>query len=99
VNLSLGYDYGKFSILFSMIYQSQVFNQPNFWWTLRSDKTKYLRWDVAVKQGLPWYNLEVFLTVNNLNKESDVYTIRKNGFPAVENNYGLTANLGIRLKF
>ena len=96
VNLSLGYDYRKFSILFSMIYQSQVFDKPNFWWTLRSDKTKYLRWDVVIKQGLPWYNIEVFCNVNNLNNEFDIYTIRKNGFPQSENSYGLTADLGIR---
>jgi TonB-dependent receptor len=99
VNLSLGWDYGKFSILASMIYQSQVFDVSSFWWTLRSDKTKYLRWDLSVKQGLPWYGLEVYFDVNDLNKESDIYTERKNGFPAAEYNYGLTADLGIRWKF
>ena len=95
-NLSIGYDYKKFSILASMIYQSKVFNQPNFYWTLRSDKTKYLRWDIVVKQGLPWYNLEVYFDLNNLNKEADIYAIRKNGFPLSENSYGLTADLGVR---
>ena len=99
VNLSLGYDYRKFSILASMIYQSNVFNQSNFYWTLRSDKTKYLRWDLAVKQGLPWYDLELYLDVNDVNKEADIYTVRKNGFPTAENNYGLTADLGIRWRF
>ena len=99
VNLSLGYDYGKFSILASMIYQSNVFNGSNFWWTLRSDKTKYLRWDLSVKQGLPWHDIEVYFDVNDLTKESDVYTIRKNGFSTAEYNYGLTADLGIRWRF
>jgi TonB-dependent receptor len=99
VNLSFGYDYGKFSILFSMIYQSEVFNQPSFWWTLRSDKTKYLRWDVVIKQGLPWYNMQIYCNVNNLNNESDIYTIRKNGFPLLENSYGLTADVGIQWSF
>ncbi len=99
VNLSLGFDYGKFSILASMIYQSNVFNQGNFWWTLRSDKTTYLRWDLAVKQGLPWYDLELYLDINDVNKEADIYTVRKNGFPTSEYNYGLTADIGIRWKF
>ena len=82
-----------------MIYQSEVFNQPSFWWTLRSDKTNYLRWDVVIKQGLPWYNMQIYCNVNNLNNESDIYTIRKNGFPLSENSYGLTADLGIQWSF
>jgi TonB-dependent receptor len=99
VNLSLGYDYRKFSILASMIYQSDVFNESDFYWTLRSDKTKYLRWDLAVKQGLPWNDLELYLDINDVNSEADIYTIRKNGFPTAEYNYGLTADLGIRWRF
>jgi len=99
VNLSIGYDYKKFSILASMIYQSQVFNQSAFWWTLRSDKTKYLRWDLSMKQGLPWNEVELYFDVNNMNKEADIYVIRKNGFPTSEYNYGLTADIGIRWKF
>jgi hypothetical protein len=82
-----------------MIYQSNVFNHTDFWWTLRSDKAEYLRWDIAVKQGLPWTDLELYLDINNMNKEADIYTIRKNGFPTAENNYGLTADLGIRWRF
>ncbi len=99
VNFSLGYDYLKFSILASMIYQSNVFDQSNFYWTLRSDKTKYLRWDIAVKQGLPWNDLELYVDVNDVNKEADIYTTRKNGFPSAEYNYGLTADVGIQWKF
>ena len=99
VNFSLGYDYLKFSILASMIYQSDVFDQTNFYWTLRSDKTKYLRWDIAVKQGLPWNDLELYVDINDVNKEADIYTTRKNGFPSAEYNYGLTADVGIRWKF
>ncbi len=96
VNLSIGFDYGKFSILASMIYQSQVYNGTNFYNSLRSDKDKYLRWDLSVKQGLPWNGLEVFFDLNNLNSEADVYAIRGSGFPTSESNYGLTADIGIR---
>jgi TonB-dependent receptor len=96
VNLSLGFDYGKFSILASMIYQSEVYNGTNFYNSLRSDKARYLRWDVSVKQGLPWNGLEAFFDVNNINSEEDSYTIRGSGFPTSESNYGLSADLGIR---
>jgi TonB-dependent receptor len=99
VNLSLGWDYGKFSILTSMIYQSDVFYVTNFKSVLRSDKANYVRWDLSVKQGLPWYDIEVYCDVNDLNKQSDDYTVRKHGFPTADYNYGLTADLGIRWKF
>jgi len=99
VNLSMGYDYGRFSILASMIYQSQVYNGTNFYNALRSDKTKYLRWDLSVKQGLPVPGLEAYFDLNDLNSEADIYVIRGSGFPTSESNYGLTADLGVRWKF
>jgi TonB-dependent receptor len=100
VNLSLGYDYGRFSILASMIYQSQVYSGTNFYNSLRSDKAKYLRWDLSVKQGLPWWSgLEVYFDLNNINSEVDNYLVRGSGFPNSESNYGLTADLGVRWRF
>ncbi len=98
INLSLGFDYKGFSILGSMIYQSEIFNGTNFWNALRTDKAKYLRWDLVANQLLPWYNIEVYLQLNNINGEPDTYTIRGNGYPQSESYYGLTANLGLRLK-
>lgn len=96
VNLSVGYDYKTFSVVASMIYQANVFNSANFWPELRSDKAKYLRWDLVVKQGLPWFGLAAYLNLNNINSESDVYVESGNGFPTGEQSYGLTANLGLR---
>ncbi|HUI11411.1 MAG TPA: TonB-dependent receptor, partial [Bacteroidota bacterium] len=96
VNLSLGFDYDRFSILGSMIYQSQVYAGTNLFNALRSDKVRYTRWDLSVKQGLPWEGLEVYFDINDLNSEADVFLIRGSGFPTSESNYGLTADLGIR---
>ncbi|MGD0036534.1 MAG: TonB-dependent receptor [Bacteroidota bacterium] len=98
VNLSVGYDYNSFSILVSVISQTNIFNSTNFYNSLRSDKSKYLRWDIAGKQGLPWFGLEVFFDVNNINNESDTYVIRGSGFPNSMSDYGLTADLGVRWK-
>ena len=80
VNVSLGWDYKGFSILVSAIYQSAIFNNTNFHNELRTDKKEYLRLDLAAKQKLPWYNIEVFLNLNNLNGANDTYIIRGNGF-------------------
>lgn len=95
-NLSIGYDYGRFSILASMIYQSEIYNETNFYNALRADKTNYVRWDLSLKQGLPWTNAQVYLDLYNLNSANDVYVVRGSGFPRSESDYGLTANLGIR---
>ncbi len=95
-NLSVGYDYEGFSVRVSMIYQANVFNQANFWPELRADKAKYLRWDLSAKQDLPWFGLEAFFDLNNINGESDIYVIHGSGFPQSEQDYGMTADLGLR---
>ncbi len=96
VNLSVGYDYLGFSAIVSMVYQSNVFNATSFWPELRSYKRSYLRWDVVVKQDLPWSSLQVYLDLNDINGASDIYIVAGNGFPTSQSAYGMTANLGIR---
>jgi len=99
VNVSLGYDYKGFSVLVSAIYQSAIFNSTNFWNGLRTDKAEYLRWDVVARQKLPWYNIEMFMNLNNLNGEKDTYLVRGNNFRRTDESYGLTAQLGFRVNF
>jgi hypothetical protein len=82
-----------------MIYQSKIFNSTNYWNALRTDKDKYLRWDVVAKQRLPWYNIEVFLNLNNLNGANDTYLMRGNNFKDTDESYGLRAELGFRVNF
>jgi TonB-dependent receptor len=96
VNLSVGYDYKGFSIVVSMIYQSNVFSGTNFWPQLRSDKANYLRWDTVIKQDLPWTGLQAYLNLNNINGASDIYVVQGSGFPTSESDYGMTADLGLR---
>lgn len=96
VNLSVGYDYQGFSAVASMIYQSNVFNATNFWPELRSFKKSYLRWDAVIKQDLPWYNIQAYLDLNDLNGASDIYVVQANGFPTSQSLYGMTADFGLR---
>jgi TonB-dependent receptor len=98
INASLGWDYKGFSALFSMIYQSAIFNSTDYWNALRTDKAEYLRWDIVMKQKLPWYNMEVFMNLNNLNGENDTYVVRGNKFNDTDESYGLTAEIGFRIK-
>jgi TonB-dependent receptor len=97
INVSLGWDYKGFSVLLSMIYQSSIFHSTDFWEAYRTDKAEYTRFDLVAKQRLPWYNMEIFLNLNNLNGENDTYIQRGNSFPESDYSYGLTAQLGLKV--
>ncbi len=96
VNLSLGYDYKDFSIRLSMLYQAEIFTYPNFWPQLRSGTSPYTRWDLSFKQKLPWFGIQIYGDLNNINGVKDVSVIKKGGVPRSEQDYGMTADLGIR---
>ena len=98
INLSLGFDYKDFSIRVAMLYQSDIFTGPNFWPQLRSHTSAYRRWDIAAKQELPWYGVQVFLNLNNINGANDISVIQGGGVPTSYQDYGMTAEFGLRLK-
>jgi len=96
VNLSAGYDYQGFSVVVSMIYQSNVSTGTNQFPELRPSKNSYLRWDLTAKQNLPWPGLVVYLNLVDLNHASDTYVVQGNGFPTSESDYGPVVQLGLR---
>jgi TonB-dependent receptor len=96
VNLSVGYDYGGFSVLVSMIYQSNVSTGTDQFQELRPSKNSYLRWDLTAKQNVPWPGLVVYLSLVNLNHANDTYVVQGNGFPTSESDYGTVVQLGLR---
>jgi TonB-dependent receptor len=96
VNLSVGYDFKGFSMRVSMIYQADVFSAANFFPSLRKSTASYTRWDFSAKQNLPWFGIQTYLDINNINSEPDISLINGTGFPSNEQSYGLTANLGLR---
>jgi TonB-dependent receptor len=98
-NCSLGWDYKGLSLRVSMIYSADIFTGVNYWPQLRTHTSAYRRWDIAVKQNLPWYDIQVFGDINNLNSANDVSVIQGGGVPASQQNYGMTADLGLRIKF
>ncbi len=98
VNLALGYDYEGFSARVSMLSQADIFKSENFWPELRVNTAKYLRWDLAVKQELPWFGLQVYFDMNDLNNARDQDLNQGTLFPVAEQYYGLTADLGLRIR-
>ena len=96
VNAYLGYDYGGFSGRLSFVFQgnsvSYVGSAPE-----ADGYTKdYFRIDLSARQKLPWFGLQVFLDVYNLNnRRNESAQTSINGFTS-QQYYGLTANLGLR---
>lgn len=99
INLSLGFDYKKFSVRVSMLYQADIFTGPNIYPQLRSYTSAYKRWDLAVKQELPWFGIQVFGNINNINGANDISVIKGGGVPTSQQDYGMTADLGLRWNF
>lgn len=96
VNLAFGYDYEGFSVRISMLYQDDIFTGPNFWPQLRSQTSAYRRWDLFVKQDLPWTGFQVYGSLNNINGAKDISVIQGGGVPRSQQSYGMTAELGVR---
>ena len=97
-NVSIGYDYEGFSARVSMLYTADIFSAPNFWEDLNQNTSSYVRWDLAVKQELPWFGLQLFFNLNNFNRRHDQVVVQGSQFPSSEEDYGMTADLGLRWK-
>ena len=99
LNMSLGFDYSGFSGRLSLLYQDNIFKKPDFWMQNRVNSDKYVRWDLSIKQELPWYGIQIFLNLNNITGEDDIDLNQKNNFPVLQERYGMTGDLGVRIKF
>ena len=97
-NTAIGYDRKGFSARLSMLHISQVFQRTDFWKELRQSTDDYTRWDLSVKQDLPWYGLQIYGNINNITGSVDRNLVRGKGFPSSEQHYGRTADIGLRLR-
>lgn len=98
VNLSVGYDYAGFSSRVSMQYTSDIFSSYAFYNQLSSQTDDYLRWDLSVKQELPWDGLQVYFNINNINGRRDVELNSGLQEPSSQQHYGMTMEMGLRWK-
>ncbi|MFA6455177.1 MAG: TonB-dependent receptor [Bacteroidota bacterium] len=99
LNISFGYDYAGFSARISMLYKDNVFKSPQFWPQNRVNSDKYVRYDFSAKQELPWFGMQLFFNLNNISGEDDIDLNQKTSFITSQQRYGMTADLGLRLKF
>lgn len=98
MNMSVGADVGGFSARLSLLYQNNVFKQPDFWMQNRVISAKYIRWDLSVRQKLPVHGVELYLNMNNITGRNEQDLNEKTGFPVTIQEYGMTGELGVRVK-
>jgi len=99
-NLTLGYDYRGFSLRVSYIYSSRIFTSVNQTPAIDGYTAKYNRWDIALKQDLPFPGVQVYCNLNDINSADELSVIASPyGFPLSDNKYDYTIELGLRLNF
>ena len=96
LNVSLGYDYKDFSSRLSLFYQGDNFISAKFYEEEHILQDSYLRWDLSVKQKLPWYNLQLYANIVNLNQAIDRNFIKGNGRTSRLEHYGSIFQVGLR---
>jgi TonB-dependent receptor len=97
VNLSLGYDYKKFSARISGVHQGStatVYNQNK---DFDRFVLSFWRWDASVKQKVG-DRLSFFLNVNNITNQRDISFVRDERFISRIETYGMTGTVGAQYK-
>jgi hypothetical protein len=98
LNATLGYEIGGFSARLSFLFQGNAVSYIGNYPEEDGFTRNFFRMDASVRQILPWEGFEVYLDMNNLNSrnnQSAQQTI--DGFTN-EQNYGMTASLGLRYR-
>jgi TonB-dependent receptor len=96
LNAYVGYDYGGFSARLSFVFQGKSVNAIGNFAEQDGFSKDYFRIDASARQLLPLEGLQLFLDVNNINARKNQAVQASIGAFTNEQNYGLTANLGIR---
>ena len=96
LNAYIGYDYEGFSGRLSFLFQGNSVSTIGAFAEQDGFTKDYFRIDASVRQKLPWWGMQVFLDINNLNSRSnEAAQASINGFTS-QQYYGLTANIGLR---
>ena len=100
LNSYLGYDFKGFSARLSFVFQDNSARNNGGEYKENDSYTKqYFRVDFSARQQIPFYHSELFLDVSNLNNEKTSWIQKStSGYQGIQ-NYGLTANLGIRIRY
>ena len=96
-NVALGYDQGGFSGRFSVFFQGDYLTSVSSTGLQDRFQKGYSKWDLALKQAIPKWKMEVLLNVTNL---SNFYEGTYWGFRGLDDGsttYDILVDLGVRL--
>lgn len=97
LNSSLGIEYKGFSGRVSVVYINNIFQKADFWLQNRIVSDKSVRWDISIRQSLPWFNSQVYLDLINLTGTDETSLNERTYYPQSISRYGMFANLGFRI--
>ncbi len=98
VNAFIGYDYRGFSTRVSYTFIENAVSGVGRFDENDGFTRDYHRVDFSARQQLPLHGLEIYLDVNNLNAATNISAQKTIGGFTNQQLYGLTANLGFRLR-
>ena len=94
----VGWDHKDFSARVSFLFQGNAVSFVGNFHEQDGFTRDYFRIDASVRQVLPWFGIELYLDMNNLNGENNTSAQQSIGGFTNEQNYGLTANVGLRYR-
>ena len=98
LNAYVGYEFRGFSARMSFLFQGNSVSYVGAFPEQDGYTRDYFRIDASFRQTLPIAGMEIYLDINNLNNEQNSAAQRSiDGFTSVK-HYGLTANLGLRIR-
>jgi TonB-dependent receptor len=97
-NAYIGYDYGDFSVRLSFLFQGNSVSYVGNFPEQDGFTRDYFRMDASARQILPWYGIELYLDITNLNNQNNKSAQQSISGFTNEQNYGLTASLGLRYR-
>lgn len=98
LNAAIGYGYAGFSGRVSFQFTGNAVAGIGARVEQDSYTKNYFRIDAQLRQMLPWYGLQLYLDAENLNNEPNISAQQTIGGFTSEQFYGLTVDLGVRLR-
>ncbi|MBK8946737.1 MAG: TonB-dependent receptor [Ignavibacteriae bacterium] len=97
LNSSIGIDYKGFSSRVSVVYIDNIFQKADFWLQNRVITDKSVRWDISLRQSIPWIYAQIYLDLINLTGTNETTLNEKTNYPKSISRYGMFGNFGLRL--
>lgn len=98
LNSSIGIEYKGFSGRVSVVYINNIFLKADFWLQNRVISEKSTRWDISLRQTLPWFNSQFYLDLINVTETDEQSLNERTNYPQSIFRYGMFGNLGVKIK-